>query len=70
MEWPNLHTIEIVSTTLGGTATTFFQEDYLENAIALVNKAARAASRTKNLQRLVLLQRLWPHYDDTWDLNI
>lgn len=70
MHWPNLHTLEIVSLTLGGTMTTFFQDDYLENAVALVTKVAKAASRMKNLQRLELQQRLWQYYDDIWDLDI
>lgn len=70
VDWPNLHTLEISSTTLGGTATTFFQEDYLENAVAIVTKVAEATGRMKNLQRLLLQQRLWPYYDDIWDLDI
>lgn len=70
IHWPNLHTLEIVSLTLGGSATTFFQDDYLANAVALVTNVAKAASRMKKLQRLQLQQRLWQYYDDIWDLDI
>lgn len=69
VEWPNLHTLEIHSSTLGGTATTLFQDDYLENAVALVTTVSRAVDRMKNLKRLVLKQRLWMYYDDIWDLE-
>lgn len=69
VEWPNLHTLEINSSTVGGTATTFFQDDYLKNAVTLVTTISRAVNRMKNLNRLVLKQRLWPYYDDIWDLE-
>ncbi|KAG6362743.1 hypothetical protein INS49_007836 [Diaporthe citri] len=69
VEWPNLHTLEIHSSTLGGTATTFFQDDYLENAVTLVTTVSKAVHRMKNLKRLVLRQRLWLYYDDIWDLE-
>lgn len=69
VEWPNLQTFEIHSKTLGISATTFFQDDYLENAVALVTKVSKAVSRMKNLERLVLKQRLWRYYDDIWDLD-
>lgn len=69
VEWPNLHTLEIRSSTLGGTATTFFQDDYLENAVSLVTTVSKAVSRMKNIKRLVLKQRLWLFYDDIWDLE-
>lgn len=69
VEWPNLHTLEFHSSTLGGTATTFFQDDYLKNAITLVTTISRAVNRMKNLQRLVLKQRMWLYYDDIWDLE-
>lgn len=69
VEWPNLHTLEIRSLTLGGTATTFFQDDYLENAVTLVTTVSKAVSRMKNIKRLVLEQRLWLYYDDIWDLE-
>lgn len=69
VEWPNLHTLEIRSSTLGGTATTFFQDDYLENAVTLVTTVSKAVSRMKNIKRLVLKQRLWLYYEDIWDLE-
>lgn len=69
VEWPSLQTLEIHSSTLGGTATTFFQDDYLENAVSLVTKVSRAVSRMKNLEHFVLKQRLWRYYDDIWDLE-
>lgn len=69
IEWPNLHTLEIRSSTLGSTATTFFQDDYLENAVKLVTTVSKAVSRMMNIKRLVLKQRLWLYYDDVWDLE-
>lgn len=69
LEWPNLHTLEIRSSTLGGTATTFFQDDYLGNAVTLVTTVSKAVRRMKNIKHLVLKQRLWLYYDDTWDLE-
>lgn len=68
-DWRDLETLEIDSMTLGGAATTFFRDDYLKNAVKLVTTVSDAVSRMKKIKRLVVKQRLWLYFDETWDLE-
>lgn len=68
-DWRDLETLEIDSMTLGGTSMTFFQDNYLANAVKLVTTVSNAVSRMKNIKRLVVKQRLWLYFDETWDME-
>lgn len=68
-DWRDLETLEIDSMTLGGAVTTFFQDENLKNAVKLVTTVSNAVSRMKQIKRLVVKQRLWLYFDDTWDME-
>lgn len=68
-DWRDLETLEIDSMTLGGAVTTFFQDENLKIAVKLVTTVSNAVSRMKQIKRLVVKQRLWLYFDDTWDME-